>query len=247
MKVWVQEYGGGKMEKEYIDMIAVLESRNILYQTFTRKKIDRKQLPISKDNIVVGEVEVALKALKFLGIEMKANSYPDCLTSFLERNIWKSTIGEIEQQIYNEEITEGVFLKPSLHAKKFTGVVVKSPADLYNFHGASKKTEVYCATPVLWLSEFRVYVHHNSIVGIHHYAGDSNKEIEVSVVENAIESLKVSTENTVAYAIDFGLLSNGKTALIEWNDAFSLGNYGVDKEDYTDMILDRWRELTKNS
>ena len=49
----------------------------------------------------------------------------------------------------------------------------------------------------------------------------------------------------MAYGIDFGILKNGDTALIEWNDGFALGAYELDKEVYTDLILSRWKEIMK--
>jgi hypothetical protein len=35
-------------------------------------------------------------------------------------------------------------------------------------------------------------------------------------------------------------------ALVEWNDGFSLGSYGLEGGLYTDLILARWCELTED-
>jgi hypothetical protein len=40
-------------------------------------------------------------------------------------------------------------------------------------------------------------------------------------------------------------LDDGNTALIEWNDGFALGSYGLEKEIYTELILTRWEEILK--
>ena len=46
---------------------------------------------------------------------------------------------------------------------------------------------------------------------------------------------------------DFGLLTSGETALVEWNDAFALGSYDLDPQLYTDLILTRWEELIRTA
>jgi hypothetical protein len=42
------------------------------------------------------------------------------------------------------------------------------------------------------------------------------------------------------------VLATGKTAPIVWNDGYALGSYSLDKELYTEMIMNRWKQLTKN-
>ncbi len=64
------------------------------------------------------------------------------------------------------------------------------------------------------------------------------------IVVNAIKCLEESGEATAAYAIDFGVIEENQTALVELNDGFSIGSYGLDKAVYTDLILTRWGELT---
>jgi hypothetical protein len=67
----------------------------------------------------------------------------------------------------------------------------------------------------------------------------------MEVVENAIYDFEQSNQRTDAYGIDFGVLDDGNTALIEWNDGFALGSYGLEKEIYTELILTRWEEILK--
>lgn len=45
------------------------------------------------------------------------------------------------------------------------------------------------------------------------------------------------------YAIDFGVLSTGETALVEMNDGFAVGAYSIDAANYTDTIAPRWVQL----
>ena len=47
-----------------------------------------------------------------------------------------------------------------------------------------------------------------------------------------------------AFALDLGVLSTGEVALIEMNDAFSIGKYnGIKDETYAKFVITRWEEL----
>ena len=49
-----------------------------------------------------------------------------------------------------------------------------------------------------------------------------------------------------AYCLDAGVLSTGETALIEVNDAFSVGIYNMPKNVYAELLITRWNELKVN-
>src|SRR5690606_36946193 len=141
------------------------------------------------------------------------------------------------------QIFEGrvpIFAKPKDRKKRFTGRVFRSAANLAYLEGASQQTAIFCSEVVEWVSEYRVFVIRGEIVGIKHYQGDADKNIDDAVVESAIAQLEESGETTIAYAVDFGLLATGQTAVVEWNDGFSLGSYGLDKAIYTDLLITRW-------
>lgn len=246
-KAYIQEYGNNKMEPEQVSVMNELKARGIPVQLFTQKLLDRRRLSLNPETLVVGDVTVVLRALKYLGInDFNQNSYPKSLASFYHRTIWESSVKKMTNELYNGEFVTSVFVKPKYDTKKFTGFVLDTLDDLRMFKGASRGTILYCATPVTWLSEYRVYVLNGEIVGIGHYEGDKAVELDMNVIEEAIQVLEKSDEKTVAYGIDFGVLGNGKTALIEWNDAFSLGNYGLSQKLYTDLIMARWNSFFNN-
>ena len=118
---------------------------------------------------------------------------------------------------------------------------------MYPYVGASTeipKEPIFCSEIVDWLSEYRVYVIHGEIVGIKHYDGDPSIIIDEQIAAEAVQLLEQSGEATAAYAIDLGVISSGETALVEWNDGFSLGSYNLDKAIYTNLLIARWCELT---
>ena len=47
-----------------------------------------------------------------------------------------------------------------------------------------------------------------------------------------------------AYCLDVGVLDSGDTALVEMNDAFSIGMYDGMEKCYGDLLTTRWKELT---
>lgn len=53
-------------------------------------------------------------------------------------------------------------------------------------------------------------------------------------------------DSSKAYCLDVGVLSTGETALIEVNDGFSVGMYGMSKELYAELLQTRWKELVEN-
>lgn len=248
-KAYIQTYGNGKMEPEHRGIQLILESRNIPVSLFTQKTLDRRRLDLSPKCLVAGETSVISKALKQLMVELPApNTYPEALRYMLKRNIWESTLKAVLSDLDSNPFHAGVFVKPKDSAKKFTGFVLHSLSDRYLLKGASLQTPVFCAEPVHWLSEYRIFVLNSRIVGIKHYWGDEQIRLDLSEVEKAINHFETSTERTNGYGIDFGVLQNGETALIEWNDGYALGSYGLDDMLYTDLILARWEEmmLTRN-
>jgi hypothetical protein len=81
------------------------------------------------------------------------------------------------------------------------------------------------------------------VVGIRHYGGDPAILPDDEVVSELVRTLNTSGQATAGYGLDLGVLSSGQTALVERNDGFSLGSYGLDPTLYTELILARWCEL----
>ena len=66
-------------------------------------------------------------------------------------------------------------------------------------------------------------------------------------VEEAVTIFENSNEKTAGYGIDFGVLLNGETALVEWNDGMALGNYGITPNDYAELFLARWEQILQQA
>lgn len=240
-KAYIHEYGNKKLEPEHQDVIDVLEKRNIGYELFTDKKIFRNQLNIDGTTFVAGNHFVFSSIFRKYKINPPTDCYPQCLRPYLLRNVWTTTIRDLLKNMDGE--LQPVFVKPKSDTKLFTGFRMESASDLYLLADFPKNTELYCSQSVDWKAEYRVFVNQSKIVGIRLYDGDEQYQPDMEVIRNAVQDLENSEEKTGGYGIDFGVLSDGRTALVEWNDGYALGSYGLDKEIYTDLLLERWSEI----
>ncbi|MFY0569486.1 ATP-grasp domain-containing protein [Archangium lansingense] len=243
-RAFIQELGGGRMEPEMRDVLGGLQERGIPAELFTAKRLERRQLPLDRETLVAGDVPSVLGALGQLGLEPPpTNDYPRSLEPFLHRRLWTSTVRRLVAGI-EDGSSPPVFAKPQGRKKRFTGHVFGTQEDLLYLQRTSLSTPILCSEVVRWRSEYRVFVIRGRIVGVRHYAGDPAIPVDEAQVERAVRSLEEAGEGTAAYGVDFGVLETGQTALIEWNDGFALGSYGLDRSLYTELTLTRWEELT---
>lgn len=226
-------------------LLEELQARQVPVETFTAKQLSRGQLSLARDALVAGDVPTVLGALKQLGIHApETHDYPPSLSPFLHRRVWRSTVRGLKAAVLHEA-GPPVFAKPDGRRKRFTGHVFASAADLFYLERASESTGILCSDVVVWQSEYRVFVVHGAIVGIRRYGGDSFYRVDEGQIRQAVQRLKSAGEDTAGYAVDFGVLDSGQTALVEWNDGFSLGAYGLERGPYTDLTLARWLELVQ--
>ncbi|MEH2177350.1 ATP-grasp domain-containing protein [Nostoc sp.] len=242
-KAFIQEQGDGRLRYEEQLVTEELRSRGLPITFYTEKRIHRRQLALDNESLVVGDMRCVLGAIKQLGIpEPKPNDYPASLKNFMYRRTWTSTLEQLEIKFCNGRYVP-IFAKPATRRKRFTGCVFESEYDLCRVYGVSRQEQLLCSEVVSWVSEYRVYVVHSQIRSIDRYDGNPNVLLDIDKVLCAIQALKNAGESYAGYAIDFGVLDSGQTALVEMNDGFAIGAYKIDKKNYTDMILARWEEL----
>jgi hypothetical protein len=99
---------------------------------------------------------------------------------------------------------------------------------------------VWCSELVDFVSEYRVYVCEREIVGIKHYSGDFRIFVDPKAIDAA---LLAYTTQPSAFGIDFGVTRDGRTLIVEQNDGFSLGSYGLHPVTYAKLLETRWLEL----
>lgn len=206
-------------------------------EPFTWKQMD--YLNLDRETIVHGSIRVARKAFQLLGVPEPAEvSIPDELQEFAGRKMWKSTLKEIRQH------EPRVFIKPLDGHKLFNGHLRTGILrDAIYTAPFPDDTRILVSEPVVFVSEYRGFVLDGKLIGWKHYNGDFRKIPDISVVDAAIKQYKTAP---VAYSIDFGLVDDGRSLLVEVNDAFALGSYGLDHILYARMIEARWDEIVGN-
>lgn len=93
------------------------------------------------------------------------------------------------------------------------------------------------------MSEFRVFVMHGEILGVRHYAGDPLVFPDPDRVRAAVAAY---ADAPASYALDMGVVEDGRTLLVEVNDAYATGCYGLAPVHYAAFIEARWVELRQH-
>ncbi|TAE12727.1 MAG: DUF4343 domain-containing protein [Bacteroidetes bacterium] len=192
------------------------------------------------DEVVVGFIDDVQSALRGLGVgEFPNFNYPEELTPFLGRKIWKSTVNTIA----NNPEKWGVFIKPVQDLKQFTGVLVRNTQDLIGCGRQDRDIEVWCSEPVHFLAEWRCFVRYGHVLDARPYKGHWKHHFDYRVIEEAV---KAFTSAPNGYAIDFGVTDKGQTLLVEVNEGYSIGAYGLQSLDYAKVLSARWAQLTQS-
>ena len=212
------------------------------YVPFHAKEILQRRIKLKLGDFVAGGLQVTLPALKQLGVDIYRNDdYPEDLKQYLHRNIWFSSMKYFRQRIETNGEVAPVFIKPLRKVKRFTGRVISTNDDMAPLCRIGGSLELYCSEPVHWVSEYRVPVIHGKIQGYFWYDGDRSIMVDKAVVEEMVDKYTMAPW---AYCLDVGVLDSGETALVEMNDAFSIGMYDGMETCYGDLLTTRWKELT---
>ena len=216
------------------------------YVGFYKKHFLRDKFQITKDDFIAGDIDVMFHAMRRLGIEYSYNDYPECLKPYLHRKVWEDKLGNIRKELFNEGFFKSpIFIKPKNRLKRFTGFVLESVDDLHNCKGVSGQMKVWCSEPVTFIDEFRCYFNKDNKPVMGCYKEDFDEKNKIKV-QQFLSSLILGRELPSAFALDLGVLSTGEVALIEMNDAFSIGKYnGIDDETYAKLVITRWDELKR--
>ncbi len=197
-------------------------------------------IKISPDDLVHGNINFVLKKLAAMGIEPpKTMEVPNCLNGYLGRITGFTTMKTIRKLSDHP-----VFIKPKGAHKLFDGHVVREFNNLIYTSHLPDDTYVLTSEVVKFVSEYRCFVLNGELVGCKHYKGNFMLFPDPKIIERAIYDHHLYANPPAAYSIDFGITDDGKTLLIELNDSYSLGCYGLAPHIYCQMIKARWEELT---
>ena len=208
--------------------------------TFLEDFIDRTSF--GPDDIVIGSVEATTAFWRSVGWAVPGYlGYPEFagMNPYM-RDIRVAKFGDLAGSTFP------VFVKPKDQVKMFTGSVLSNRASydlLKSMHGLDEDLEVYISEVVSIHSEYRCFVHTGQLVGMKHYDGDFRMFPNVEVVRRMIDAYK---DSPVSYTLDVGIAGTmQKTILVEVNDFWAIGGYGLDGKTYVRMLIDRFQEIKK--
>ncbi len=228
-------------DNEYLSVnfaVAAQGFREMGWELIGYQHIETILPELSREDVVVDFMDESRQALAHLGVDPgPIATYPEVLGRFLGRRLWTSTINTIAA---NPDLWP-VFVKPYDDTKVFTGVLVRGTGDLMGCGDPSNDTPVWCSEPVNFYREWRCFVRYGKILDVRPYQGNWRSHYDPSVIEDAVASWKNKPRGC---ALDFGVDVKGRTLLIEVNDGFALGAYGLPPLLYARLLSARWTELT---
>lgn len=198
-------------------------------------------LPLQRGDIVVGGIGYAQRAFARLGLDVAhLEPIPPVLKPFAGRRIWQDTMGNVRRRV---EAGERLFVKPAPDKpKSFDGTVVSAFRDLIPTAHLDGELIVDCAEPVNFLSEYRTFIRHGDVISLRPYKGDPLVFPDPEMIRNAVAAF---SEGPAAYALDVGVTDDGQSLVVEINDSYACGAYGLFPVQYAKFIRARWEELWK--
>lgn len=187
--------------------------------------------------IICGNIADILVALKKMGAPKPDElDYPNHLDWFLGRNIKRMCIEDVRRG------TQRIFVKP-VTQKLFTGLVWEPENYLSRIVLAPYEydTPVIVSDVVEFISEWRCFVKYDNLIAAKHYKGDWSKSPDISLINKAVHLGK--GKMPAAYALDVGVTSDGKTLLVEANEGYALGCYGLPSIVYASFLEARWQQF----
>jgi hypothetical protein len=246
MRAYVQDVKGDR--PSYLGMVECthwFERRGYEVIRFEYEEIAQGRLDFDlrnhpEETVVRGGVRAVLDALVRAGRPLPPLfDLPPSLTPWIGRRFWQSTMGEIRSAVASDNFTP-VHIKPLNQHKLFKGAVVREFRDLIPTAGVSSDILVLAQECVEFVSEWRATILRDRILHIGHYRGDPLTFPDPVVVRSSVSEFE---GRPIGFGMDWGITSSGKTLLVEVNDGFALGNYGIPGTHYTALIEARWRQL----
>ena len=136
-----------------------------------------------------------------------------------------------------------IFIKLVIGGKLFTGCVIKTSNDFRQCVGTDFNIEIWCSELISLKSKYRCFIRYGKILDIKNYKGDPLLVPNKVVLDNIIKEYKHAPN---AYTIDLSIDENNNTHLIEVNEGYSVGSYGLNHIQYAKFLATRWAELTNS-
>lgn len=189
---------------------------------------------VEEDAIVVGFIGDILNISKIMGFDkLKQIDYPEELKEYLHRDITITTTFNLPNEY-------PFFIKPT-NIKSFSGRVVNEFKDLIGVND----TEVYLTKKIHnFVSEYRCFILNGEIIGVKHYKGSPFIRVCENTLNDMLYKYKTAPKS---YSLDIGITENGLNILVECNNGYSTGNYGLTEIQYAKFLMQGYLDIAKRS
>lgn len=188
-----------------------------------------------------------IERLSMVILEFYQNNYSKYIVAFDSIKDGKIFVAQIPgYTLETEDGFEVEFFNPTnlpdyAGSKVFTGRVVNGTHDLIGI-GLPFDYPIWISEVVEFIAEWRCFVLDGRVLDVRPYTGDYHAQFDPSVIDKAISCWK---DAPIAYGLDIGVTSDGRTLVVEVNDGYALGNYGLSPLNSINFHKARWKEMVK--
>lgn len=240
MRAYIQHKGGGPTNGNTFNATEGFRLLGVETVPFEAAELDA--LPLDRETLVCGYVGIVHRALERLGVALPAlHPAPPAVAAFYGRSIRATTLGEVRT------LDQPIFVKPLSQHKAFTGHVRRGDLDDLNRTAhLDDDFDVLVSDVVDFVSEWRCFILRGRCVGAKPYAGDVRATSpDWRVLDGALDALGDALP--AGCSIDLGVTREGATLVVEMNDGYALGCYGLAAVPYAQLLEARWLEIVSRA
>lgn len=202
--------------------------------------LSHKMDNLAKTHPFVGSIDAMTALFRNLNKSPKPIDFPDSIikSGLINREIKIMKLNDLFNLVNLEH--KPIFVKP-VETKLFDGILLSKDEHL-NYLNSFDNCDVIVSDYIDIVSEHRIYVHKNKIVYSCNYNGDFKINPDFSYVNKLIENYE---DQPISYTIDIAILKDGTMTVIEFNDFWAIGGYGLFCVNYATMLKDRYFEIIK--
>ena len=161
--------------------------------------------------------------------------------------MWLDTMDSISS---NEEKWRAGYFVKATKTKVFTGKIIKDISDLMGCGNYNENYEVLVSEPFDIKAEWRCFITYDKLIDVRPYGMIAKPDndsyyytYDSKVLKQMMEVFVDWEDRPASCSMDICVTSDGSTLLVECNDSYALGCYGLSSLFYAKMILARWSQL----
>jgi ATP-grasp domain, R2K clade family 2 len=180
---------------------------------------------VLKKNTFVGGIECMRQIFTVLDKMPSPINFPspNADAGLLGRELEYLTLHLALQKFTSER--KPFYIKP-FERKLFDAILLSKEHQASYFREHRPDTPVIISEPLEIVSEWRTFVHHQKMIDCRSYNGNFRLHPDYDFIQANIDAYKNSP---VSYTLDVAVLKNRQTVVMEFDDFWAVGAYGLDQ------------------